>query len=62
MSSAGYAMGYVSGGVLLLINLAWILQPATFGFGRLGLGDPRVVCLGRDLVGGVLDSAVQERA
>jgi UMF1 family MFS transporter len=25
-------MGYISGGVLLLINLAWILSPATFGF------------------------------
>jgi UMF1 family MFS transporter len=32
VSSAGYLMGYVSGGVLLLINLAWILSPATFGF------------------------------
>ena len=32
VSSAGYAMGYLSGGVLLLINLAWILQPAMFGF------------------------------
>ena len=32
VSSAGYAMGYVSGGVLLLINLAWILLPETFGF------------------------------
>ena len=32
VSSAGYAMGYVSGGVLLLINLWWILSPATFGF------------------------------
>ncbi len=32
VSSAGYAMGYVSGGVLLLINLAWIMQPAAFGF------------------------------
>jgi MFS transporter, UMF1 family len=32
VSSAGYAMGYISGGVLLAINLAWILQPATFGF------------------------------
>jgi UMF1 family MFS transporter len=32
VSSAGYAMGYFSGGVLLLINLAWILQPAAFGF------------------------------
>jgi UMF1 family MFS transporter len=33
VSSAGYAMGYISGGVLLAINLAWILQPAMFGFG-----------------------------
>lgn len=32
VSAAGYAMGYVSGGVLLLINLAWILQPERFGF------------------------------
>lgn len=32
VSSAGYAMGYLSGGVLLLINLGWILQPALFGF------------------------------
>ena len=32
VSSAGYAMGYVSGGVLLLLNLAWIMQPAMFGF------------------------------
>jgi UMF1 family MFS transporter len=32
VSAAGYAMGYVGGGVMLLINLAWILQPHTFGF------------------------------
>lgn len=32
VSSAGYAMGYISGGVLLLISLAWILQPERFGF------------------------------
>lgn len=32
VSAAGYALGYVGGGVLLLINLAWILSPATFGF------------------------------
>lgn len=32
VSSAGYAMGYISGGVLLAINLVWILKPATFGF------------------------------
>jgi UMF1 family MFS transporter len=32
VSAAGYAMGYVSGGVMLLINLAWIMQPQAFGF------------------------------
>jgi MFS transporter, UMF1 family len=33
VSSAGYAMGYLSGGLLLAINLAWILKPEAFGFG-----------------------------
>ena len=32
VSSAGYAMGYLSGGLLLAINLVWILKPAAFGF------------------------------
>jgi UMF1 family MFS transporter len=32
VSSAGYALGYLGGGVLLLLNLGWILQPQTFGF------------------------------
>ena len=32
VSAAGYALGYLGGGVLLLLNLAWILQPQTFGF------------------------------
>jgi len=32
VSSAGYALGYLGGGILLLLNLAWILQPETFGF------------------------------
>ena len=31
VSTAGYAIGFIGGGVLLLINLAWILSPATFG-------------------------------
>ena len=31
VSSAGYAFGYVGGGVLLAINIAWILNPALFG-------------------------------
>ncbi|MEW5917427.1 MAG: MFS transporter, partial [Gemmatimonadota bacterium] len=31
VSTAGYALGYIGGGVLLAANLAWILSPATFG-------------------------------
>ena len=31
VSSAGYALGYVGGGVLLALNLAWILAPQFFG-------------------------------
>src|SRR5262249_4376192 len=31
VSTAGYAIGYLGGGILLVINLLWILMPATFG-------------------------------
>ena len=31
VSTAGFAIGYFGGGILLLINLAWILSPGTFG-------------------------------
>src|SRR5688572_24555814 len=31
VSSAGYAIGYIGGGVLLALNLAWILRPDWFG-------------------------------
>ena len=31
VSTAGYAVGYLGGGVLLVINLLWILMPARFG-------------------------------
>ena len=31
VSTAGYALGYVGGGILLAINLAWIQNPALFG-------------------------------
>jgi UMF1 family MFS transporter len=37
VSTAGYALGYVGGGVLLALNLAWIERPAWFG---LAGGDP----------------------
>ncbi len=31
VSTAGYAIGYIGGGVLLVVNLAWILAPHVFG-------------------------------
>jgi MFS transporter, UMF1 family len=31
VSTAGYAIGYLGGGILLVINLLWILMPNTFG-------------------------------
>ena len=31
VSSAGYAVGYIGGGILLALNLAWILKPGWFG-------------------------------
>ncbi|TMG78480.1 MAG: MFS transporter, partial [Betaproteobacteria bacterium] len=31
VSTAGYAVGYLGGGVLLVINLLWILMPGSFG-------------------------------
>jgi UMF1 family MFS transporter len=31
VSAAGYALGYLGGGLLLVLNLAWILQPQAFG-------------------------------
>jgi MFS transporter, UMF1 family len=31
VSTAGYAMGYVGGGILLALNLAWIQRPDWFG-------------------------------
>lgn len=32
VSTRGYALGYLGGGLLLLINLIWYLQPHLFGF------------------------------
>lgn len=31
VSTAGYAIGYLGGGILLVVNLLWILMPARFG-------------------------------
>jgi UMF1 family MFS transporter len=37
VSSAGYAVGYLGGGLLLAVNLAWILQPGWFGLADAGV-------------------------
>jgi UMF1 family MFS transporter len=37
VSTAGFAMGYVGGGILLAINLAWILKPDFFGIPDKGM-------------------------
>jgi UMF1 family MFS transporter len=31
VSTSGFAIGYLGGGLLLLVNLAWILSPTSFG-------------------------------
>ncbi len=31
VSTAGYALGYLGGGILLALNVAWIISPETFG-------------------------------
>jgi UMF1 family MFS transporter len=36
VSAAGYALGYLGGGVLLAVNLAWIQMPAFFGLDGAG--------------------------
>lgn len=37
ISTAGYALGYWAGGILLAINLAWIQLPQSFGFPDAGM-------------------------
>jgi len=37
VSSAGYAVGYLGGGLLLVVNLLWILRPHWFGLADAGL-------------------------
>jgi MFS transporter, UMF1 family len=37
VSSAGYALGYLGGGLLLVLNLLWIMQPQLFGLRDAGV-------------------------
>ncbi|NIP57450.1 MAG: MFS transporter, partial [Gemmatimonadetes bacterium] len=36
VSTAGYAVGYIGGGILLAVNMAWIVMPETFGMSDAG--------------------------
>jgi UMF1 family MFS transporter len=36
VSAAGYAIGYLGGGLLLVLNLAWIVSPQTWGLADAG--------------------------
>ena len=62
VSTAGYAIGYLGGGILLVINLLWILTPATFGLPDTRRRHQAVVRQRRRLVAGVFDPAVPPRA
>ena len=39
LSTSGFALGYVGSGLLLILNLAWIQQPAWFGLPHAGGGE-----------------------
>ena len=37
VSTAGYALGYLGGGLLLAVNMAWVLRPGLFGLPGAGM-------------------------
>ena len=57
VSSSGFAIGYLGGGLLLLVNLAWILQPHALRHSRRGHRHAPGVLQRRRLVVRVLDPA-----
>ena len=61
VSSAGYAFGYLGGGLLLAINLLWIAKPGWFGLADAGVATPPLLPERCHLVGGVLHPALPPR-
>ena len=53
VSTAGYALGFLGGGLLLAVNLLWIQKPAWFGFADAGVATRALVPERRRLVGGL---------
>ena len=62
VSTAGYALGYLGGGTLLAVNLAWILRPDLFRPRGNRHRHPTLVLQRGHLVAGVFDSAVSQGA
>ena len=58
VSSAGYAIGYLGGGVLLAVNLLMIQRPDWFGIPDDRNGGQTLARERRDLVAGVLHPAL----
>ena len=61
VSTAAYAIGYLGGGVLLVVNLAWILAPDSVRARRFRRGHPAVVRQRRCVVAGLLAAVVLSR-
>ena len=57
VSGFGYALGYLGGGLLLVVNVVMYAKPALFGLAEPGAGDPGFVRHGRGVVAAVRDSA-----
>ena len=62
VSTAGYALGYLGGGLLLLVNLAWIQRPELFGLSGAELASRLSFLSVAVWWAGFLDSPVPEGA
>jgi UMF1 family MFS transporter len=61
LSTTAYALGYLGGGLLLLLNLVWILEPALFGLPEEGTLPTRLALLSVALWWGVFSIPLLRR-
>ncbi|MHC4375602.1 MAG: MFS transporter [Planctomycetota bacterium] len=61
LSTTAYALGYLGGGLLLLVNLLWILKPALFGLPAEGTLPTRLALLSVALWWGVFSIPLLRR-
>ena len=62
VSGYGYALGYLGGGLLFLLNVVMTLKPELFGLADAGAGSAGVFSHGCDLVGGFYSAVAALRA